>query len=191
MTGIRTLVLSRLDEIDTGIAGRESNESPLDPYLIGSAAMILAYGLDRATTDIALIGRADDPALLRLIRDDAASRPTRSRVSISIHHVDEAIAGLLPVFKTRVIEVEPRRWRQIRVFVPDALDLILSKISRFSATDRQDIQLLSITTSDPVDPSTLRSRFSDHFDWEIGDNPQLGERLERIVDYLSGRIAVL
>ncbi len=191
MTGIRALVLSRLDEIDIGIARGESNDSPLNLYLIGSAAMILAYGLDRGTTDIDLIGRADDPELLRLIRDDATSRPTRSRAPISIHHVDEAIAGLRPIFKTRVIEIEPGRWRQIRVFVPDALDLILSKISRFSATDRQDIQLLCISTSDPVDPSTLRSRFLDHFDWEIGDNPQLGERLERIVDYLSGRIAVL
>ncbi|MFN7965995.1 MAG: DUF6036 family nucleotidyltransferase [Acidobacteriota bacterium] len=110
---------------------------------------------------------------------------------ISIHHVDEAIAGFRPIFKTRVIEIESGRWSQIRVFVPDALDLILSKISRFSATDRQEIQLLCIRTGDPVDPNTLRSRFLDHFDWEAGDNPQLGERLERIVDYLLGRIAAL
>jgi len=60
-------------------------------------------------------------------------------------------------YEERLTELYPGRFKNIRLFVPDAYDLVLSKLSRNIERDRQDVEFLAKTMH--LDPAILRQRY--------------------------------
>ena len=60
-------------------------------------------------------------------------------------------------YEERLIELCAGCFKNIRLFVPDAYDLVLSKLTRNIERDRQDVEFLARTKH--LDPVVLRERY--------------------------------
>jgi hypothetical protein len=72
--------------------------------------------------------------------------------------------------------------------LPDVHDLIVSKLRRYHAGDREDVQILCDTGKVAV--ATLRDRFDRAFAFCDMDDPRevkARASLEAVIDYLEGR----
>jgi Nucleotidyltransferase of unknown function (DUF6036) len=138
-----------LNELDSLLNG------PVELHCIGGFAAVAAYGLPRSTNDldyysIAPSNRARD--LEELAREGTAlARKHR----VSIHHA--AIASVPENYEDRLAELYPSHYKNIRLFVLDPYDLVLSKLSRNSARDREDVQYLARTQK--LEAGILRKRY--------------------------------
>jgi hypothetical protein len=61
-------------------------------------------------------------------------------------------------YDERLTELYPTRFKNIRLFVPDAYDLVLSKLSRNIERDREDVEYLARTQH--LNPNELRERYA-------------------------------
>ena len=81
----------------------------------------------------------------------------------------------------------------IRPKLPDPNDLAVTKLKRFHAKDRQDLQILCDSTG--LDPDRLSKGLDSAFAWPDKDNPDreraVAANLERVVAYLEGRTLTL
>ena len=59
----------------------------------------------------------------------------------------------------RLIALFPGQLQYLRLFALDPYDLALSKLSRNTAVDREDVEYLAKTI--PLDPQVLRQRYRD------------------------------
>ena len=60
-------------------------------------------------------------------------------------------------YDERLTELSPGRFKNIRLFIPEAYDLVLSKLSRNIERDRQDVEFLVRT--EHLEPVILRERY--------------------------------
>ena len=60
-------------------------------------------------------------------------------------------------YEERLEEMFPGQFKKLRLFAPDAYDLILSKIERNSSKDREDVEYLAKTLR--LDPALLREKY--------------------------------
>jgi len=77
------------------------------------------------------------------------------KYKIYIQHV--AVNSLPEDYDERLMEMFPGRFRKLRLCAPDPYDLILSKLERNSAKDRDDVEYLTKTLR--LDPEVLRERY--------------------------------
>jgi len=68
-----------------------------------------------------------------------------------------AVNSLPEDYDERLMEMFPGRFRKLRLCAPDPYDLILSKLERNSAKDRDDVEYLTKTLR--LDPEVLRERY--------------------------------
>lgn len=74
-----------------------------------------------------------------------------------MHHV--GIASLPERYLERLTELYAGRFKNIRLFVLDPYDLVLSKLSRNIDVDRDDAKYLAKTQH--LDPQVLRERYTE------------------------------
>jgi hypothetical protein len=80
-------------------------------------------------------------------------------------------------YDERLTELSPGRFKNILLFIPDAYDLALSKLSRNIERDRQDVKYLVRTAH--LEPSILRERYVKELrSILIGDPRQHDQTLE-------------
>ncbi|MEJ2008063.1 MAG: DUF6036 family nucleotidyltransferase [Acidobacteriota bacterium] len=128
---------------------------PVELHCIGGFVVSLFYGLPRPTADIDCISvlpyeRVNDV--------QAAAGPGSAlarKYKIYIQHV--AVNSLAEDYDERLMEMFPGRFRKLRLRAPDPYDLILSKLERNSAKDRDDVEYLTKTLR--LDPEVLRERY--------------------------------
>ena len=130
-------------------------DESVELHCIGGFAAVAAYGLPRSTNDldyysIAPSNRVGD---LENLAGEGSALARKHRVYI--HHA--AIASVPDDYEDRLTELHPRRYKNIRLLVPDPYDLILSKLSRNAETDREDVQYLAQTQK--LEARILRERY--------------------------------
>jgi hypothetical protein len=80
-------------------------------------------------------------------------------------------------YEDRVIELFPGRFKNLRLFIPDPYDLVLSKLSRNADRDREDVKYLSNVCT--LDQQILRKRYTEELRPNlIGDCKQHDQTLE-------------
>ena len=90
-------------------------------------------------------------------------------------------------FEQRSVDVRGP-WRVIRPKRPEVHDLVVTKLKRFHAGDREDVQILCDTGE--VEIGTLRERFNLAHAFSDMDDPQVVtalENLEIVAEYLKGK----
>jgi Nucleotidyltransferase of unknown function (DUF6036) len=129
-------------------------DEPFSLNCIGGFAVVMGYGLPRATNDLdyrTLIpyNRIND---LQRMAGPGSGLAKKHKVYLQRPGVD-----VLPEsYEERIHELFPGHFKNLP-FVPDADDLVLSKITRNAPRDRQDVEYLVKTES--LDCAILRERF--------------------------------
>jgi hypothetical protein len=133
-----------------------TEDSKLEMFLAGGAAILLAYDGEIATDDVDLIAvRKDLPTWLVELagKGSALHRETD-------YYLDIVAPGLFPQewgWRKRALTVDTLGLKHIELRILELHDLILSKLKRFAGKDRDDIRGLCEREEFSID--TLRSRF--------------------------------
>jgi hypothetical protein len=124
-------------------------------HCIGGFAAVVAYSLPRSTNDLDYFtltphNRIEDVERL-------AGRGSRLARKHRVHVHRAAVASVPEDYEARLTELYPGRFANIRLCVPDPYDLVLSKLSRNSDVDREDVRHLATKLS--LDANVLRDRY--------------------------------
>jgi len=130
---------------------------PMTLTCIGGFAVSQHYGLVRPTGDIDVVD-VTPAAVRRWLADFAAEGSPRHRK----HKVYLQLVGVasLPYgYEDRVGEIFAGSYERLRLFVLDPCDLVLSKLSRNSDVDREDVKHLALSAG--LDLVQLERRYRD------------------------------
>ena len=87
------------------------------------------------------------------------------------------VASIPESYDERLTEFYGRRFKRIRLFIPDPYDLVPSKLSRNMERDRQDVEYLARIKS--LNAEILRTRYFEELRTDlIGDLRQHDQTLE-------------
>jgi len=132
-------------------------KKPIQLHCIGGFAVVMGYGLPRGTNDLDYRTLYPFDCLndLQTMAGPGSALAQRHKV-----HVQHTGVECIPEgYEDRLIELFAGRFKNIRLFVPDPYDLILSKLTRNIERDRQDVEYLAKTNR--LDPAILKERYEE------------------------------
>ena len=180
-------IIGFLRELDGELAGRAGDGETLDLYLLGRSALILGYGVALMTKDVDVVEIAGSRLLEIAMEIFGRGRPGHLSHGLYLETVSSGLPPMPIGYQKRCIDI-PGSWRVIRPRRPEANDLVVTKLRRFHAGDREDVQILCDTGE--VEEHTLRERFELAYTFSDRDDPRVVKaeaNLGVIVDYLGGR----
>jgi len=130
---------------------------PIKLHCIGGFAIVAAYGLPRSTNDLDYFSLEPYNRARELQEMAGEGSPLARKHRVHVHHA--AIATVSENYEKRLIELFPARFKNLGLFVLDAYDIVLSKLSRNLERDRQDVDYLAKTQN--LDPYLLRERYQE------------------------------
>jgi hypothetical protein len=132
-------------------------DEPIELHCIGGFAVVAGYGLQRGTNDLdyrTLVpyNRVNE---LQQLAGEGSALAKKHKVYIQYTGVD----SMPESYADRLTELYPKYFKNIRLFIPDPYDLALSKLTRNSPPDRQDVEYLAKTQH--LDPAVLKKRYEE------------------------------
>ena len=113
-------------------------EAPLELHCIGGFVLVYFYGLPRSTGDIDYYSAI--PANASLPKMAGEGSELHKKYKVALHKV--AVTTLPEDYVNRLTEMLAGQFTNLRLFVPDPYDCILSKLDRNSTKDRDDAEYL-------------------------------------------------
>jgi len=107
-------------------------------HCIGGFVVCFFYGLARSTADIDYYTAV--PANLNLDEVAGEGSALGKKHKVWLHRV--AVTSLPEDYETRLTEMVPGQFKNLKLLVPDPYDCILSKLERNSSKDRDDADYL-------------------------------------------------
>ena len=138
-----------LSEADRRLPG------PVELHCLGGFVAAIQYRLHRPTNDLDYIEIV--PRAAGQVLQEIAGRGSPLARKYRLHFQHVAVARLPESYAERLTELFPGRFRNLRLFALDPHDLALSKLTRNSPVDRDDVAHLARTV--PLDPALLRTRY--------------------------------
>ena len=180
-------ILDFLKAIDTELVKHAQPGETLDLYLIGRSALILGYGVSLMTKDVDIL--LDDRSKLQQMALQAFRKgtPGARRFDFYLEPVPKGLPPIPGTYRTRSIAV-PGEWVVIRPKCPEIHDLAVTKLNRFHARDREDLQILCDTGE--LTAAGLERALASAFAWaEDGDPSQTAAywNMRKVIDYLEGK----
>ena len=124
-------------------------------HCIGGFAAVVAYNLPRSTNDLDYFTLTPHNRMRDIERLAGRGSPLERKYKVHVHRA--AVASLPEDYEARLRHLYPGLFSHIRLCVPDPYDLVLSKLSRNSTTDREDVRHLATELS--LRPNILRDRY--------------------------------
>jgi Nucleotidyltransferase of unknown function (DUF6036) len=140
-------------------------------HCVGGFAIVAAYGLLRSTNDLDYFTL--EPSTLTKAVHDLAGEGSELARRHKVHAHNAAIASLPVNYGERLTELYPGTFKQIRLFVLDPCDLVLSKICRNAERDREDAKYLIKTQK--INAAVLKERFDSELKCNLIGPPKLHE----------------
>jgi hypothetical protein len=128
-------------------------KEPLELHCIGGFVICYFYGLPRTTGDIDYYSAV--PANLNLVDLAGEGSALANKYKIRLHHIN--VMTMPEDYESRLTEMFPGMFKQLRLFAPDPYDYILSKLERNTSKDRDDADYLFRTQK--LDSRALRERY--------------------------------
>jgi hypothetical protein len=125
-------------------------------HCIGGFAAVVAYGLPRGTNDLDYFSLTPCDRIKDIQQLAGEGSVLARKHKVHVHHA--GIASVPESYNERLVELYPGQFKNIRLYVLDPYDLVLSKISRNVARDREDVEYLARTQR--LEPKTLRERYN-------------------------------
>jgi len=130
-------------------------DEAIEMHCIGGFAVVTGYDLPRGTNDL------DYRTLVPYNRINDLQRMAGPGSALArkhkVHLQYTAVESMPENYDERLTELFPGHFKNLRLFVPDPYDLVLSKLSRNIERDRQDVEFLARTKH--LDPAVLRERY--------------------------------
>ena len=123
----------------------------------GGFVAALHYGLPRTTSDLDYLEIAPRNAQGLIERLGGQASLLTKKYGVYLQHVP--LTSAPESYADRLIALFPGQFQYLRLFALDPYDLALSKLSRNTAVDREDVEYLAKTI--PLDPQVLRQRYRD------------------------------
>jgi Nucleotidyltransferase of unknown function (DUF6036) len=181
-------IIEFLGVIDSELTPHANVGETLDLYLLGRAALIIGYGVQLMTKDVDVVHVAGSRLLDIAVNSFGKYGSERQAQQLYLETVASGLPPLPIGYQGRCVDI-PGRWQVIRPKLPEAHDLLVTKLRRFHLGDREDVRILCETGS--IDGKTLQTRldlahtFSDH------DDPKVisaAANLQLVLNYLEGRL---
>ena len=126
-------------------------------HCFGGFVMSMCYGLERQTVDIDFVSIIPSDQRKILVELGGDGSPLHNKYKVCLHAV--TVANVPCDYETRLAELYPGAYRNIRLLVLDPYDLALSKLSRNIQRDRDDVRYL--IKSVPLDRHILKARYEE------------------------------
>ena len=165
----RDEILAFLEAIDVELVEHAGEGERLDLYLIGRSALIFRYGLNLATKDVNIVHFHGSKLELKAV--ELFGKGTRNAARLGFY-LEPVPPGLPPIpggYCHRSEEI-PGRWRVLRPRQPELHDLAATKLKRFHAGDREDLQILC--DSGELGADRLREMLESAFTWAEEEDPE-------------------
>ena len=130
-------------------------DEPFQLHCIGGFAVVVGYGLRRATNDLDYRSLVPYSRINHLQSMAGPGSALAQKHKVHVQHT--GVESIPENYEQRLVELFPGRFRNVRLFVPEAYDLVLSKLTRNLERDRQDVEFLARTQH--LDPSILKERY--------------------------------
>ena len=130
-------------------------DEPIALHCIGGFAVVVGYGLPRATNDLDYRSLVPYNRINDLQRMAGPGSPLARKYKVHVQYT--AVESMPENYEERLIELFPGHFKNLRLFVPDPYDLVLSKLGRNIERDRQDVEFLAKTLH--LDAAILRQRY--------------------------------
>ena len=151
--------------------------SPFELIIIGGAAVLLGYGIDRVTTDIDTL----DSRFMEITEAlDAARKETGVHVPVGHPGVEDYPHDM----EERLQEAPVRNLKYLVVRVPEKHDLVLMKTVRGEETDYQ--AAVAIHSAHSLDIAILVERFTIEMRHVIGPDGRMRLNFLELIDRLFG-----
>lgn len=124
-------------------------------HCLGGFVAAFYCDLPRPTNDLDYIEIVPHEAMAILQEIAGVESPLAKKHRLYFQHV--GVASLPESYAERLIELVPRTFQRLRLFALDPHDLALSKLTRNSPIDRDDVAQLARAV--PLDPTLLRTRY--------------------------------
>jgi Nucleotidyltransferase of unknown function (DUF6036) len=161
---------SFLAEIDRAAA------HTLDLHCIGGFAVTLRYGLMRPTGDIDVAEVIPSETKAWLAEFAGEGTPLHKRFKIYVQIV--TIADLPYLYEERLTEMFAGSFQNLRLFVLDPYDLVLSKLTRNLEVDLEDAKYLARTEN--LDLGALEARYRSELRPYVTGRPEKHDRTLRL-----------
>jgi hypothetical protein len=186
--GLRA-ILGRIDDA-LGRSGLPAGR--FDLVILGRSALILRYGLRDATKDLDIVtGVLPADVEEMLLRQFGRGTRSARRLDLFLESVSSGLPPLPNDFRERSVEI-PGEWKHLRLFVLDPHHLVISKLARFHAKDREDIRFLADRGELRIEE--LQRALEGALSFTSEDDPKYGTmhaNLGRVTAYLDGTAAAL
>lgn len=139
-----------LEELDSLLSG------PIDLHCIGGFAIVAAYGFPRSTNDLDYFSLEPCDQATELEKLAGQGSALARKHKVFVHRA--AVASVPENYQERMTALFSRYLKNIRLFILDPYDLILSKISRNADRDREDVKYLASTLR--LSSEVLRNRYN-------------------------------
>jgi hypothetical protein len=180
-------IMDFLKSIDGELARHAEEGHTLDLYLIGRSALVLLYGLDLATKDIDILYFHGSRLQEKAVELFGKGTLNAERWGFYLEPVPQGLPPI-PSAYCNNSEPIPGEWRVIRPKCPEPHDLAVTKLKRFHAKDREDLQIMCDSGQMRKDrlEKTLESAFAFA---EKGDPgwERARANLSQVVNYLEGK----
>jgi hypothetical protein len=179
-----------LHAVDDELVKSASAGERLDVYLLGRAALILHYGVNLATKDVDLVTRGEVPRLQRQALDlFGLGTPSARRWGLYLEPVPEGLPPVPASYRRLSMEVAGT-WKVLQPRLLDPHDLAITKLKRFHAGDREDLQILC---SGNLTVAGLQRALASayQFGMDEEEDPEckrVNEHFRKLIDYLEGRV---
>ena len=125
---------SFLREVDDGLRGR------VEIHCLGAFVLMVLWGLPRPTGDIDIVEAAPTEATRELLNLGGKGSELSRKYGLQIHRV--GIAEYPDNYAARLTDITPVEFSRLRIMAFDAMDVVLAKLARNNARDRQDVAFL-------------------------------------------------
>lgn len=123
----------------------------------GGFVAALHYGMPRTTADLDYLAIAPGNAQGFIEKLAGRASLLTKKYGVYLQHVP--LTSAPESYEERLTELFPGQFQYLRLLALDPHDLALSKLSRNTAVDREDVEYLARTI--PLDPQVLRQRYQD------------------------------
>ena len=127
----------------------------IEIHCLGGFVAALYYDLPRPTNDLDYVEVVPYDAMATVQELAGVESALARKHRVHFQHV--GVASLPESYAERLTELFPTRFRRLRLFALDPHDLALSKLTRNSPIDREDVAQLARAV--PLAASLLRARY--------------------------------
>jgi uncharacterized nucleotidyltransferase DUF6036 len=138
-------------------------EQPTEVHCIGGFVIAERYDFTRITADVDVIEvRGSDPAKLSSLAGKGSTLHQRHKVYIDI----VTVASVPDNYESRLIDLLPNQFENLRLRAFEAHDLVLAKLARNIDRDREDVKRLAEHPG--LDPAVLTQRYREELRYQLG-----------------------